>query len=573
MKFLDEDILVTFTNRTIGYHLYSVQYYDGNMWITVFNGRFYAYSTTVNVDITSVVQNYRYVFPLSTDFSSADNLGNTSTLFAYWRVEDKTQEAYKSVSVYTIHRYPNADFEAPLLQNPDQSGDCWVIPMSQTVYLDKSVDTGGQDHFLYSLRVLPHYPYMLTNNYGIVLTKYLTYDGDRDFDYRIGDTYAFSKHYNAPDEGGTVNTRIPLSAICRHPYDDTLYYVDTSAIQGTTYYQINVNSYTELSTAWQSAKDTLIEKGSDMFGSQNKEIIERMLNEYVYPTTIRTTETDLTTVIGLWNSWRSNIPTISVGYEMSLLLYSNPSLDRQALDEFVNVMYDALHPEWTAAQKNAELDYIEEELYHEQQCYYTINYYFDSMVTAMDFFDWLKSQDGRHYQWGEDSEGKQFEIDEIVAAEYQPAINFSASFTKYSVTTDTNKVAIAKLDKCPSDFYLMWQDRFGGIQSQRFDNVSKYSEGFERVQVQNYQDHYKYGKTNVEPKWNIKTGWLTEEEWPVYESLFINPRVILYNPELDKSYVCIVTDTSYEEKTLRNQRNLFKLEVKLSLDKKQNIIS
>ena len=130
---------------------------------------------------------------------------------------------------------------------------------------------------------------------------------------------------------------------------------------------------------------------------------------------------------------------------------------------------------------------------------------------------------------------------------------------------------IGQLDtECMSKYYLMWQDRYGGYQSQRFDKVYTYSEDFTKQYISNYQREKRVSNVTVNPKLEIQTDWLDEELYPYYESIFVSPYLILYDTEEDICYNVNVTDNTYTEKTIENQqRKLFNLKLKLERNKTQ----
>ena len=146
--------------------------------------------------------------------------------------------------------------------------------------------------------------------------------------------------------------------------------------------------------------------------------------------------------------------------------------------------------------------------------------------------------------------------------------------TVYSFTmTENVDMPVAIVDECPSRYYLMWQDRLGGIQSQRFNLKDTFKEDFHYQSIEDYQGHKRNINVQVQPKWELNTGVLTEDEYPIYESIFVSPDVILYDTELDKSYKVIPTGKSYTEKTWKNQRKMYNLTLEVELDKKQNIFA
>lgn len=147
--------------------------------------------------------------------------------------------------------------------------------------------------------------------------------------------------------------------------------------------------------------------------------------------------------------------------------------------------------------------------------------------------------------------------------------------TSISDITEQEKyyMPIAVVDDCPSRYYLMWQDRFGGVQCQPFNGTSTYSESISTIQIQNYQGHRRNATHIVDPTYSLNTKWLTEEEYPIYESLFTSPYLLLIDTELDKQYRVILVGEDYTEKTFRNQKQMLNLNIQVKVDKLQTIYS
>lgn len=131
---------------------------------------------------------------------------------------------------------------------------------------------------------------------------------------------------------------------------------------------------------------------------------------------------------------------------------------------------------------------------------------------------------------------------------------------------------VAQIDGCYSRYYLQWQDRMGGFQSQPFNDKYTYSEAIETETLTDYQGRKRLSNVGVTGKFKINTDWLTEELYPYYESIFTSPVLFLYDTKEDKTYSVILTDKEYTEKTINNQKKLFNLTLNLELNQTQNII-
>lgn len=131
---------------------------------------------------------------------------------------------------------------------------------------------------------------------------------------------------------------------------------------------------------------------------------------------------------------------------------------------------------------------------------------------------------------------------------------------------------VAKIDTCPSQYYLMWQDRAGSFQSQPFDKVSTYSESFNREYITNYKGVKRPTTITTNPKIRVQTGYIDEKLYPYYESIFTSPYLLLYDTKEDKSYLVNVTG-DYTEKTFKNQsRQMFNIQLDLEFAKNQNMV-
>ena len=130
---------------------------------------------------------------------------------------------------------------------------------------------------------------------------------------------------------------------------------------------------------------------------------------------------------------------------------------------------------------------------------------------------------------------------------------------------------IGILDNCYKRYYLMWQDRLGGTQSQAFlDNIT-YSEDITNEEVQNFTNTRKKSSVQILPKWKLNSGWIKEDVFPFYESILVSPFVKLYDTRYDCCYDVIVNG-NFTEKTHKNEKKLLNLTLDLESTNKQTII-
>lgn len=134
------------------------------------------------------------------------------------------------------------------------------------------------------------------------------------------------------------------------------------------------------------------------------------------------------------------------------------------------------------------------------------------------------------------------------------------------------KCTIAVLDSCYSRYYLAWMDRFGDVMSQPFGGKIEYTEDFEHNEIKDYKLRRRVIHNEVQPKWRLNTKWLNEDIYPMYESIFTSPYLLLYDTETDRSWNVILADSEYKEKTFNTEKTLFNLEINVEANTKQNYI-
>lgn len=130
---------------------------------------------------------------------------------------------------------------------------------------------------------------------------------------------------------------------------------------------------------------------------------------------------------------------------------------------------------------------------------------------------------------------------------------------------------IGVIEACKSRYYLLWQDRFGSYQSQPFDGKMEYSEDITNSEYISYTGRRQKYNVQVQPKWKINSGWLTEDLFPFYESIYISPILKLYDTQTQTEYDVILND-KYIEKKYVNQKSLLNIELNLEATEIQNII-
>lgn len=139
------------------------------------------------------------------------------------------------------------------------------------------------------------------------------------------------------------------------------------------------------------------------------------------------------------------------------------------------------------------------------------------------------------------------------------------------LTEEGRGADIAIFDNCYKRYYLFWQDRFGGYQSQAFNDYATFSEAFEVTETQNYQNERKKSFIQIQPKWKLNSGWIDETVYPLYESIFVSPILLLYDAYEDRLHEVIVK-ADYTEKTYRSEKKLLNMNLELEAITKQDIV-
>lgn len=145
-------------------------------------------------------------------------------------------------------------------------------------------------------------------------------------------------------------------------------------------------------------------------------------------------------------------------------------------------------------------------------------------------------------------------------------ISFNGANESYSL----NGEVIAKIDKCPKPYYLVWMTNEGGMQCQGFLKASDVSVDYnnnERVDMSNWK--WNYNKT-VEGSINLKSGLLSDRDYKAYGQLFASPYLILLDIENNRLYYVNVKDTTYKQKINKQGQRIY-FEVNVGLAEVQTI--
>ena len=131
---------------------------------------------------------------------------------------------------------------------------------------------------------------------------------------------------------------------------------------------------------------------------------------------------------------------------------------------------------------------------------------------------------------------------------------------------------VAEINSCKERYYLLWQDRYGSYQSQPFKGKMEYSEDITNEEILSYTGRRRKSNVIVQPKWKLNSGWLKEQLFPFYESIYVSPILKLYDTKTEHEYDVILKDTPYVEKKYLNDKKLLSIELNLEATETQNII-
>ena len=131
---------------------------------------------------------------------------------------------------------------------------------------------------------------------------------------------------------------------------------------------------------------------------------------------------------------------------------------------------------------------------------------------------------------------------------------------------------VAEIKSCKERYYLLWQDRYGSYQSQPFKGKMEYSEDITNEEILSYTGRRRKSNVIVQPKWKLNSGWIKEQLFPFYESIYVSPILKLYDTKTYSEYDVILKDTPYVEKKYLNDKKLLSIELNLEATETQNII-
>lgn len=166
--------------------------------------------------------------------------------------------------------------------------------------------------------------------------------------------------------------------------------------------------------------------------------------------------------------------------------------------------------------------------------------------------------------------------DKIINTHYtyydlEPIIEMDCDELAVLDTSNTNFKTVALIDQCPSDYYVIWQDRTGAYQCQPFSKKTTYNETITTSYLTNELGEERPYNKSIQSEWTLNTDWLSEEGHKAHESLLTSPKIYLFSTKNDMIWEVNCTNSQWEDKTKQNKK-LFNLTVTLKDTTTQNII-
>lgn len=160
----------------------------------------------------------------------------------------------------------------------------------------------------------------------------------------------------------------------------------------------------------------------------------------------------------------------------------------------------------------------------------------------------------------------------LTGSAYKTATKFSNSV--YLMSEDANQpyVKLADVDRCPSEYYLIWIDRTGAYQCQPFDGKVILSEDINTSYTINLINQKHVSNKLTTNSWTLNSGWLNYDQYKAMETIFTSKYLYLFNTLYNEGYEVILNDKTWTEKTKSNKDRLFNLQINVSENTSQNII-
>lgn len=149
---------------------------------------------------------------------------------------------------------------------------------------------------------------------------------------------------------------------------------------------------------------------------------------------------------------------------------------------------------------------------------------------------------------------------------------YSIGVASTDSTVSQSLSTIAKVDRCNSEYFLIWVNRAGNYQCQPFNKKVYFAEDITTKNIINFIDESRPYLKEVASKWTLHSGWLTNSERDEYESILVSPCIYLYNNYTGRLIRVNCEQTSWEQKTKNNNNKPHNMIIELSSDRKQRLL-
>ena len=593
MIYLDEEVIIRLNNlypSKSGQYLYQVNK-DGK---PIFSGY-----TFINVgdsskefNISDICAHYRY--DCKDFFEYIEAIGVDCSYISEYEIVlyIENQEYRQTEEVAHIYRYPtNTDDNYIINKGAPNS----YMPLLQSTRIAAIQSLTNSDAFLFETSFLPHYPKVPAANYGIGFVfisndneiPFLNDDGSSsnipNNSYIALSNFYYSKR-NTLDItlGGFSYTRYNIQ-ISNITYNVAL--PPERMVQVLRFWMNQVQPFFATDIAEEMILNLVQKKTSMVLNIEGGSDVVSLFNQYVTDlipedngkslftfgsvTAVPVTKTNrninyngliATPPIKSWNG--RTYSAISKTVDNAILIPNTADYIQLSIQNSKGTNLQTTRSEASSGKMDINFQYKPEMEYLE----ISFNNSQNPLTSKVGYANWDLSSlglvDGEYYT---------LEIEYNTNAQ-NPHTGLH-SYAKNWVFGKRTLQTVAILDDCPTRYYLQWQDRYGGIQSQPFTGSITYQESITRSNITNYKNQKIITQNVVQPKWELSSGWIAEEDFPYYESLFISPYLKLYDTQKDVSYLVNITNNSFTEKNWNNTKKLLSLTLNLEAVKPQNILS
>ena len=594
MTYLDEDIIVRLNNlnpTTSGQYFYEVRK-DGQL---VFTGYTYLEKDTGSkkFNISDICAHYRWDCKELFESIAAYNVEASyfSTYTVSLTLGGRTISGSEEVA--HIYRYPTNTSDNYLINKDYPNSYTPLLQSTKVKDVQYSEDT---EYCLYETSFLPHYPKVNTNNYGVGIVM-ATEEGEIPVITQSGSDATLPN-----------NSYLPLNEVCDtfDSIDVTLgscsYEVYNIEISNISYNFGAMPITTQVNVLRQWMDDVMLSFATpiaDFFIAEllakSKTIVlevetiagaTTIFNQIVTQTIPKSNGTALFSFgsVNLVSVQKTNnrLSSAIVSAPSTIKVWNGSSYSTKALtvDAAVRIPYSTNYI--YANILNARSVKLQSTFVDSYSGMGSINFKYNSEMRYIELVFFSNDSTATDHivgraQWDLSkmglADGQVYAFQFDYATEADTLYTTPYSYVKNWVVGLRALQPFAILDECPAKFYLQWQDRYGGIQSQPFTGKYVYKEDITRSSILNYTNEKKITQSVVQPKWELSTGWIAEEDYPYYESIFISPYLKLYDTEKNVTYLVTITDTSFTEKNWKNSKQLLNITLNLEAAKPQTILS